>query len=317
MQVFTAFSVVLFSFILISGLAAVRSIAEHGLPIHIVNGPTIQQSVGEDKFRSENRLARVGEKLVFPDASIAGVPPNTPLKPYEGPQHISVAGTVIDGQIINDTLRVTASDVTIRNSVITFNAPWGIDAEGAKNITIRDSVIIGPGYAGDSNSAILGSGNFIGNDISKVQNGITLTGGASTVAGNYIHDLESAGTDPHYDGISVQGGQDDVLIHGNTIVGRDTSDIFINNDFGPVSSVMVSNNLLIGDAGYPMHIYGGKNGHATKGVEVVGNHIAVGGYGYFSIEGTNVTFSGNVKYERVKAPSPGDAVVVGSDTQPQ
>ncbi|RVG74439.1 right-handed parallel beta-helix repeat-containing protein, partial [Sinorhizobium meliloti] len=86
---------------------------------------------------------------------------------------ITEDGTVIDGKIINGPLRAMADDVVIKNCEITFNSAWGVDAEGAKNITIQDSDLVGPGYSGDSNSAILGSGNFLRNDISKVQNGIT------------------------------------------------------------------------------------------------------------------------------------------------
>ena len=43
----------------------------------------------------------------------------------------------------------------------------------------------------DTNSAILGSGTFIGNDISNSENGIVLQGGASVVRDNYIHDLKT------------------------------------------------------------------------------------------------------------------------------
>ena len=49
---------------------------------------------------------------------------------------ISKAGTVIENQIINGSLRITAADVVIKNCVIKYNGTWGIDAEGAKNITV-------------------------------------------------------------------------------------------------------------------------------------------------------------------------------------
>ena len=104
--------------------------------------------------------------------------------------------------------------------------------------------------------AILGSGNFIRNDISKVENGIVLQGGASTVKGNYIHDLQDVGSDPHYDGIAVQGGQNGVLIDGNTILARDTSNIFIQNYFGAVNNVTVNHNFLGGNPGINVYVEG-------------------------------------------------------------
>jgi hypothetical protein len=251
---------------------------------------------------------RADEARKFPDAMTAGVPSDVALSIYTGPMTISEPGTVIDGKIIDGSLRITASQVVIKNSVITFNDFWGINAEGAQDPIIENNRIEGPGKTVTSNSAILGSGRFIGNDISKVENGITLTDGASTVSGNYIHDLDSAAADPHYDGISVQGRQKGVRIDGNTIVGRNTSDIFINTDFGSVDDVVVSDNLLIGDAGYAIYIYGGDNGYTTTNIVISGNHIEHGGYGFYAIHRADPVFRGNRQYARSRAPAPGSVV---------
>ncbi|MBD9374405.1 right-handed parallel beta-helix repeat-containing protein [Rhizobium sp. ARZ01] len=218
---------------------------------------------------------------------------------------ITTPGTVIEGKIITGGLRVTAPDVVIKNCVIKFDGWWGVEAENGKNITIQNCDITGPGYAAENNSAILGAGNFIGNDISKVQNGIVLSSGSSTVKGNYIHDLEALG-EPHYDGISVQGGQSGVLIDGNTIDSRQTSNIIINNDFGSVSDVTVSNNLLIGDAGYAIYSHGGQAGRTTTGVNITNNHIEKGNWDYYSVYNSDTKFSGNIEYANNQAPKPGD-----------
>ncbi|MCD2182923.1 right-handed parallel beta-helix repeat-containing protein [Rhizobium sp. GN54] len=241
----------------------------------------------------------------FPDAASAGVPPGTTLEAYSGPMEISEDGTVIENAIINGSLRITADNVVIKNSVIKYTGTWGIDAEGAKNVTIQNNDITGPGYSGTANAAILGSGNFSGNDISRSENGIVLQGGASTVKGNYIHDLEAAGSDPHYDGISVQGGQNGVLIEGNTVIGRDTSDVFIKNDFGPIANVKVTGNLLLGDSGYPIYVDGRANGGPITGVTITNNHLEMGGYGYYSVDSSSPTISDNVEYPRNGAPAPG------------
>ncbi|MBP2469117.1 right-handed parallel beta-helix repeat-containing protein [Sinorhizobium meliloti] len=231
----------------------------------------------------------------FPNATDTGVPAGTTLTEYTGPMTITENGTVIDGMIINGPLRVMADDVVIKNSEITFDSTWGVDAEGANNFTIQDSDIVGPGSSGDSNSAILGSGTFLRNDISQVENGITLTGGSSAVKGNYIHDLEDSASDPHYDGISVQGGQDGVLIEGNTILARDTSAVFIKNDFGAINDVNVTNNFLGGTPGYDIYVDGRANGGPITNVSITDNHLSMGGYGYYSVDNASPTISGNTE----------------------
>ncbi|MDI7860730.1 right-handed parallel beta-helix repeat-containing protein [Rhizobiaceae bacterium n13] len=245
----------------------------------------------------------------YPNASNTGVPAGTALTEYTGPMTITKAGTVIEGKIINGSLRVTAPDVVIKNCVVKYDGWWGIDADGAKNVTIQNCDIIGPGKSGDSNAGILASGNIIGNDISNSENGIVLLGGSSTVKGNYIHDLLDSAEDPHYDGISVQGGQNGVLIENNTVVGRDTSDIFIKNDFGPISNVIVNNNLLIGEPGYALYVDARASGGPITGVSITNNHVEKGFYGYYSIDKSSPVLSGNVEYANGQGPLPGGGTV--------
>lgn len=231
----------------------------------------------------------------FPNATNTGVPDGTKLTAYTGPMTITQDGTVIDGKIINGSLRIQADNVVIKNSKITFNNYWGIDAEGAANVTIQDNDIIGPGYSGTSNSAILGSGNFLRNDISKVENGITLQGGASVVKGNYIHNLENSGSDPHYDGIQAYGGQNGLLIEGNTILARDTSSIFIANLYGAVNNVKVNDNYIAG-ADVQLRVEGTKSSSPITGVSITNNYVEKGYYGYYNIEKASPTMSGNVEF---------------------
>ena len=229
----------------------------------------------------------------FPNADTAGVPAGATLTPYTGPMTISGAGVVIEGKIITGQLRVTGRDFVLKNSRLTFSGQWGVDAEGAANPTIEHCDLIGPGNSGNSNSAILGSGKFLANDISQCENGITLTGGASTVKGNYIHDLNEAGGDPHFDGISVQGGQDGVLIEDNTIIAKDTSCVFIKNDFGPIKNVVVNRNYMAGNVGYNVYVDGRASGGPITNVSITNNKLEKGFYGYYSVDNSSPTISGN------------------------
>jgi len=128
----------------------------------------------------------------FPNSTNSGVPAGTALTAYTGPMTISTDGAVIEGKIIDGSLRITGANVVLKNCVITYNDYWGVDAEGAKNVTIQNCTITGPGAKGTSTGVILGSGNFLGNNISGGEHGIVLTDGASVVKGNYLHDGGSA-----------------------------------------------------------------------------------------------------------------------------
>ncbi|WP_202596434.1 right-handed parallel beta-helix repeat-containing protein [Mesorhizobium loti] len=217
---------------------------------------------------------------------------------------ITKDGTVIENQIIDGSLQINAANVVIKNCAITYSGAWGIDAEHGPNIVVQDCHIVGPGYGGLANSAILGSGTFLRNDISKSENGISLVDGASTVKGNFIHDLQNAGTDPHYDGIQAQGGQNGVLIEGNTIIGRDTSDVFIQNTFGPISNVVVNHNYLAGDVGYNVYVEGRFDTGPTTGVSITNNYIVKGFYGYYSTSEASPAISGNTEVLPGAAPTP-------------
>jgi Bacterial Ig-like domain/Bacterial Ig domain/Right handed beta helix region len=232
----------------------------------------------------------------MPDATTAGVPAGTTLTAYTGPMTITTDGAVIEGKIISGTLKIEAANVTIKNCVVQNFGWWGVDGEGAANLTVQNCDFKGS-TTQDTNAAILGSGTFIGNDISQSENGIVLTNGASTVRDNYIHDLQDSGPDPHIDGISVQGGQNHVLIEHNTIESWDTSCIIIKNDFGPINDITVRNNLLYsdqdrGDPAAAIYVYGPN----TTNVSITNNYVEKGFWFYYSIDNANPTISGNIEW---------------------
>lgn len=243
----------------------------------------------------------------MPDAASAGVPAGTVLTAYTGPMTITTDGTVIDGKIISGQLAVNAANVTIKNCVIKDYGFWGVDASYDRaigNITIQNCDFRAADGA-DTDSAIVGSGNFIGNDISNGENGIRLQDGASIVRDNYIHDLNDVNGDPHLDGIAAQGGQNHVLIEHNTVSGWDTSDIFIKNDFGPINDIVVRNNLLIsdpkhGDVASDIYVYGPN----TTNITITGNYMEKPIWEYIAILNANPTISGNVQWDNNTQPTP-------------
>ncbi len=229
----------------------------------------------------------------WPDASNTGA--TGTLTAYAGSLTISAAGSVIENKIINGVLTINAGNVTIRNCRLVTNGFWGIDASAnaAAGLVVERCTIIGQGVGGTTDSGIVGSGAFTGNNISAFENGIRLQDGASTVKGNFIHDLGAAGADPHYDGIHVQGGQNGVLIEDNTVMGRDTSDIIIQDYYGPVNDVTVNHNNLGGTPAFDVYVEG-RFGNGTTNVKVTNNLLRKGVYGYFSIDTASPLISGNI-----------------------
>jgi hypothetical protein len=210
---------------------------------------------------------------------------------------IQTDGTVIENKLINGSLRIIGNNVVIRNSAIRYNDFYGIEADGASNVTVQNCDIVGPGYGGDSPAAVTGSGTFLGNDISGAEHGLVLTDGASVVRGNYIHDGGSNKADPHIGGISVKGGQNNVVIEDNTVVGRSdaTSNIFLQNNWGPISNVAIKHNYLGGDPGYNIYVEGRLSGGPVTRVSITDNVLVQGHYGYYSIVDASPTLADNVE----------------------
>jgi len=240
----------------------------------------------------------------MPDATTAGVQAGVTLTPYSGPMTITTPGTVIENKIIDGELVVKASDVTIKNCSIQSDGWWGIEGEKSPNLHVENCDIVGGNL---TNSGILGSGTFVGNDIKHVSIGIQLTNGASTVRDNYVHDLFYGSSDPHYDGITALGGQDHVLIeHNTTSVPQDhgTASILIQNTFGPVNDVTVRDNLMYGDPSYTLYVDGSRTGGPITNVVVENNYAEKGYYGYFSVTNASPIIQNNVQWQEGVDPTP-------------
>jgi hypothetical protein len=253
----------------------------------------------------------------MPDATTTGPQAGVTLTPYTGPTTITTPGAVIQNVIINGELTVDAANVTIRNCIIQTNDWWGVNGDQATNLTVENCKIIGGNL---TNSGILGSGTFVGNDISNVGIGIQLTDGASTVSGNYVHDLFYGNGAPHYDGVVALGGQNHVVIENNTIWAPDengTAAVFIDNDFGSVNDVVVKNNLMFGDPAYTVHVdqKTGQTGTITN-VVIQNNYLERGYYGYISVDNTNATILNNVQWNNNTDPTPYPSSVPSSPSTP-
>jgi hypothetical protein len=214
-----------------------------------------------------NRPVRAGNVLTWVGPQGGGANNGQPVQqsqtlgaPVAG-RSISSPGTYT-GLNLSDTLTITASNVTIRNSYIasgSFNVVM-INAKGIENVVIEDCEIAGsgaPGGVAGQNGVFInnniGSGGIIvrRNNIHAVGSGVASGDAPYQVTDNYIHDLDG---DPstHFNGIQDNGhsthdGQP-VLIQHNSINNnlKNQTDALMLDNLGSLTNVTVNNNKLLG-----------------------------------------------------------------------
>jgi len=231
----------------------------------------------------------------WPEISNTGVPSDVKLARSKA-VNIDRDGAVIDSLDIDGMVNVNASNVTLKRCRIRAASFWVVKIKkGATGVTVEDCEIDGVGSNNDGSNGILGSGVFKRNNIYNVENGVTLDGGApSVIMDNYIHDLLASGS-PHYDCIQIDGGVSDVIIRHNTAINEyiQTSAVMIDNYFGPISDILVENNLLIGGA-FTIYVDGQFNANPISNVRIINNHMGSGHWGVNAFNKTAPVFEGNV-----------------------
>ena len=243
----------------------------------------------------------MADALGFPDATDTGVSAGVTLKAYNGTLVINTPGVVISGLDIHGSVIINADNVTLKDCRITTNDFWGVSVGGGGSSTggtgciIENCEINGLG-TGTGATAIVGGGTFLANNIYGFENGIMIDQSNTLVQDNYIHDLKGLG-DPHYDGIAMHGGGfSNITIRHNTVINQNTqtSALYITNDFGSITNVIVDNNKLIG-GGYTVYSdeKASKSGQIT-GVQFTNNYLSKGYYGFADITNNTVVWQGNI-----------------------
>ncbi|MDF0494641.1 Ig-like domain-containing protein [Bradyrhizobium yuanmingense] len=203
---------------------------------------------------------------------------------------------MISGLDIHGSVFINAPNVTLENCKVTTDAFYAVRvAPGVTGAVIQHNEINGVGTGNDGDYGIMGQGTFIANNIYNVENGIGVDGGNTLIQDNYIHDMIASGS-PHYDGISIDGKNYDITIRHNTVINdhTQTAAIMIDNYFGPVSNVVVDNNLLYG-GGYNIYSSAQFNGGSVTGVSITNNHMGGGYWGPTAFTGNTPVYTGNVE----------------------
>ncbi|MCA1413390.1 right-handed parallel beta-helix repeat-containing protein [Bradyrhizobium sp. NBAIM20] len=219
----------------------------------------------------------------WPNATNTGVRPNVKLTP-SGDVVADQAGATISGLDIQGRVYIKAPNVTLIDSKVTSASFYIVRIEpGVTGTVIRNCEINGVGSGNDGSYGIVGQGTFVANNIYNVENGIGVSGSDTLIQDNYIHDLLASGS-PHYDGISIDGGNSNIVIRHNTVINAhtQTSAVMIDNYFGPISNIEVDGNLLTG-GGYTVYSSAQFNGGSVAGVSFTKNRMGRGKWGYSSI----------------------------------
>lgn len=191
----------------------------------------------------------------FPDAASTGVPAGTVLTP-SGTLKVSTPGSTVSGLDITGSLRITASNVTVRD--VRVSCPVGCVANfllqvksGLSGIVIEDSEFAGSLAV---HTGIGGGGSFTASrvDVHDVNDGVHLASGA-VLADSFVHDLAPTPV-VHADTVQLPGtASSHITIRHNTLLPfnlttlvYDNSAIICGSQCTSTTDLEVENNLMDG-----------------------------------------------------------------------
>jgi hypothetical protein len=213
----------------------------------------------------------------YPDQTNTGAPAGTAVTAKNGNQTISAPGTYSGWNVNNGSVTVTASNVTIKDFVVTNSGDTSnaiLVQSGATNVVIEDSTLSGAA----SNNAIqyavqnVSDGAVTGLRVNMF-NCTECWAGSGTLQDSYgISNGVIAGS--HYEDIYFGGGSTLTVTHDTLYNPQDqTAAIFTKTDPADINAVTISNNLVAG-GGYTMYGGLGGNGNVNGPVTVTGNRFA-------------------------------------------
>lgn len=193
-----------------------------------------------------------------PGAGNTGVPAGTKLTVHNGDINITADNTVIDGWDIHGFVRVNASNVTIRNSIIRGGDAKGtgravIQAYGVHpNFLIQDSTIL-PDFPSLWLDGLDGAHfTALRVDISGVVDSVKVIGDDVTIRDSYLHGNRHYTNDPthpdgisHDDSIQFEGGTNFLAEH-NTILGAYNAAWMVTQNWARSSNMRLIGNWIGG-----------------------------------------------------------------------
>ena len=184
----------------------------------------------------------------FPDSLTTGVQDGITLTSLTGDQTISTPGVYQNKSITGGSLIINANGVTVKNCSIVGTGSAAVYVISGKTGVIIEYCDI----TGNSLSGIkaLWCDDSVGTivrycDLHHAEDGIYVTGNNHEIRDNYIHDLISAGADPHHDCVQIGGIGTGIIVDHNSLIGAADGNACIQfgNGFGAMSATF-NNNLM-------------------------------------------------------------------------
>ncbi|WP_298462738.1 hypothetical protein, partial [uncultured Cellulomonas sp.] len=186
-----------------------------------------------------------------------GVPAGKRLTVHDGDLTITTPGAVIDGLDIRGLVRVKASGVVIRNSIVRgkpLTGSMGLITNdlGAYSFTLEDSELIAAEASPWVNGIIGHNFTVRRTEIANVIDSVHITGPNVRVESSWLHDNLFYASDPnqrggpsHADSVQIQAGTN-LRFVGNRIDGAYSSAFQTTQDRGPISDVVIEDNQING-----------------------------------------------------------------------
>lgn len=198
-----------------------------------------------------------------------------------GDMIINVPGTVVENIRLAGSITVTASEVTIRNVEVNATGAYGISGDGIDDLVVLNVRVTGTGGA---NGVVVFNGGLVKlSDISGFENGIRFGGDGVVIQQNYIHGLTSGAPGALIDGIQTTGASGALISH-NTIDNAGQSNVLLKTDYGPITSVRVTDNQMLGTPGRNVIVTIGAGSAVITAIEIDHNGGQRGSVGDFAVD---------------------------------
>jgi hypothetical protein len=222
------------------------------------------------------------------------------LTRQDGDIRVSTSGTTIENKEIHGQLTFASgvTNVNIRCVKVVNDGYFPIDTE-RDNYTSPNDIVFDKVSVDCQSSALLNGAYLLFGATVRNSNSFHCIdqfrwANKVVIENNYCGNQEGPpAEDWHFDCAQTTTAKD-VIIRHNSFEGRDTSDVAVWPDLGPIDNVQVEKNLLIGTPGYKIYVTHAPGEAPVSNVTVRGNRFGRGGFGPCTTEGTSPVWEDNV-----------------------
>lgn len=188
----------------------------------------------------------------YPDESTTGPRREGQLRRIDGDVRTQREGQQLKDLDVRGTVHIDHSGVELLNTRVTASgeSAWGViigRRRAVRDVVLRDCLI---DAGGSSQGGVVGESTSRWTiercEVTNGENAIRAHGHALIVE-NYVHDLDSTASSPHYDAVEIYAGDDNAVLGNTLLVGEGaTSAVNVQATFGDIARTRVEGNLFDG-----------------------------------------------------------------------